>query len=381
MIPYVELRCKSAFSFLTGTALPEELCSRAVELGYNALALADQSGMYAAPRFDKAAKQAGLRPICGAELQVDGYPLLLLCEDAAGYRSLCRLITREKMRPRAEGLDAEPLTLTDLEQYAPGLIALTGGGEGSIGAALDRNDPEEARATLDTLRGIFGPKHLAVELQVHLDEQEDRRNAMLCELARVYAVPLVLTNDVRMTDPDKLLLCDVLTCVREKVTLAAAGTHLLRNAERHLKSPTEMAALLPELPHAVAYSAELAARCRFTLADRGYKFPDFPLPPGDSQHDFLRAITFDAAPARFRPYTDRARAQLDRELLLIAKLGLSGYFLIVWDIIQFCKSRGILVQGRGSAANSAVCFALSITACDPLKNGSTLRALLVRRAR
>ncbi len=367
MIPYVELRCKSAFSFLTGTSLPEELCTRAATLGYNALALADHSGMYAAPRFDKAAKQAGLQPICGAEISVDGYPLLLLCETAAGYRSLCRLITREKMRPRAEGKAAQPLTLTDLEEYAPGLIALTGGGEGNIGAALDRNDPAAAQATLDTLRGIFGPKHLAVELQVHFDEQEDRRNATLCELARAYAVPLVLTNDVRMTDPDKLLLCDVLTCVREKVTLAAAGTHLLRNAERHLKSPAEMAALLPELPHAVAYSAELAARCRFTLAERNYKFPDFPLPPGDSQHDFLRAITFDAAPARFRPFTDRARAQLDRELLLIAKLGLSGYFLIVWDIIQFCKSRGILVQGRGSAANSAVCFALSITAADPLK--------------
>ncbi len=367
MIPYVELRCKSAFSFLTGTALPEDLVTRAAELGHTALALTDSGGLYGTPRFAKAAQQAGVRPICGAEVSVDGHPLLLLCESAAGYRNLSRLLTREKMRPRATGPDAEPLTLAGLEAYAPGLIALTGGGEGQLGAALDRQDPEAAARTLDELRGVFGPRNLAVELQVHLDEQEDRRNAALLALASTYQVPLVLTNDVRMTAPDKLLLCDVLTCVREGVTLAAAGTHLLRNAERHLKSPSEMAALLPELPAAVAYSAELAARCRFTLADLGYKFPDFPLPPGDSQHDFLRAITFDAAPARFRPYTDRARAQLDRELLLIAKLGLSGYFLIVWDIIQFCKSRGILVQGRGSAANSAVCFALSITACDPLK--------------
>ncbi len=367
MIPYVELRCKSAFSFLTGTALPEELATCAAALGYTALALTDSGGLYGTPRFAKAAQQAGVRPICGAEVSVDGHPLLLLCENAAGYRNLCRLLTREKMRPRATGADAAPLTVGELEAYASGLIALSGGAEGRLGTALDRKDSQQAARTLDELLGVFGPRNLAVELQVHLDEQEDRRNAALLALASTYQVPLVLTNDVRMTAPDKLLLCDVLTCVREGVTLAAAGTHLLRNAERHLKSPSEMAALLPELPAAVAYSAELAARCRFTLADLGYKFPDFPLPPGDSQHDFLRAITFDAAPARFRPYTDRARAQLERELVLIAKLGLSGYFLIVWDIIQFCKSRGILVQGRGSAANSAVCFALGITACDPLK--------------
>jgi 3D (Asp-Asp-Asp) domain-containing protein len=367
VIPYVELRCKSAFSFLTGTALPEELATCAAALGYTALALTDSGGLYGTPRFAKAAQQAGVRPICGAEVSVDGHPLLLLCENAAGYRNLCRLLTREKMRPRATGADAAPLTVGELEAYASGLIALSGGAEGRLGTALDRKDSQQAARTLDELLGVFGPRNLAVELQVHLDEQEDRRNAALLALASTYQVPLVLTNDVRMTAPDKLLLCDVLTCVREGVTLAAAGTHLLRNAERHLKSPSEMAALLPELPAAVAYSAELAARCRFTLADLGYKFPDFPLPPGDSQHDFLRAITFDAAPARFRPYTDRARAQLERELVLIAKLGLSGYFLIVWDIIQFCKSRGILVQGRGSAANSAVCFALGITACDPLK--------------
>src|SRR5262249_35046284 len=142
---------------------------------------------------------------------------------------------------------------------------LTGGSEGQLGAALDRDDAHEASRALDLLCGIFGPRNLAVELQVHLDEQQDRRNAALCELASAYQVPLVLTNDVRMTGPEKLLLCDVLTCVRERVTLATAGSRLLCNGERYLKSAAEMAALLPELPDAVAYSAELAARCRFTL--------------------------------------------------------------------------------------------------------------------
>lgn len=364
---YVELRCKSAFSFLTGAAQPEQLVQRAAELGHRALALGDSGGMYAQPRFHKAALQAGLRPIVSAEVQIEGRPLLLLCEEAAGYRNLCRLLTRDKLRSRAQGDAAAPLSFADLEAHAPGLIALTGGADGLVGAALDRGDADGARAALDRLTGIFGPQNLAVELQVHLEEQEDRRNAALFELARSFRLPLVATNDVRCASVDQLLLCDVLTCVREGVSLDGAGTRILPSGERHLKTPQAMRELFCDLPEAIHNTAAIAARCKFTLAELGYRFPDFPLPAGDSQEQFLRAIVEDAAPSRFRPYTAQARAQLDRELTLIAKLGMTGYFLIVWDIIQFCKSRGILVQGRGSAANSAVCFSLGITACDPLK--------------
>lgn len=363
--PYVELRCQSAFSFLRGVSLPEPLVERAAALGYSSLAITDRAGLYAAPRLHKAAQQHGLRPIFGAEVQVAGSPLLLLCEDARGYRNLCRLITRTKQRdagPEGASLDWEVL-----EAEGQGLFALTGGGEGAIGAALARGAYDEADHTMQRLIGALGREHVAAELQLHFDEEEDRRNAAIVQLGRSHHLPLVLTNDVRMASPEQQLLCDALTCVREGVQLEQAGTRLLKNGERYLKSPQDMAALLPDLPQAIENTAVIAERCGFSMKDLSYRFPDFPLPPGEAQAAFLRAVVFDAAPARFRPLGDRARQQLERELRLIDQLGMTGYFLIVWDIIQFCKSRGILVQGRGSAANSAVCFALGITAVDPLK--------------
>lgn len=365
---YVELRCRSAFSFLSGAALPEELARRAAELGHSALALSDVGGFYAAPRFAKACAQHGIRPLFGAELEVEGHPLLLLCEQPVGYRNLCRLLTRERMRARSDDPEtAAPLGFSELEEHAQGLIALTGGGEGLLGAAITEKDKARVFQALDSLSGVFGRGRLYVELQVHFDEQEDRRNRALIELARRYGLPLVATNDVRFARPEQLLLCDALTCVRHGVTLAEAGRKLLPNAERHLKSPSEMAELFADLPEAIESTRAIAERCQFSLRDLSYRFPDFPLPPGHSQDEYLRAIVFEAAAQRFRPLHERAQRQLDHELVLIKKLGLSGYFLIVWDLIQFCRQRGILVQGRGSAANSAVCFALGITACDPLK--------------
>lgn len=363
--PYVELRCKSAFSFLTGASLPEALVERAAELGYTSLAIADRAGLYAAPRLHKAAQKAGLHPIYGAEVLVEDRPLLLLCEDARGYRNLCRLITRTKQV--GAGAEGASLRFRDLEAEGQGLFALSGGSEGTIGSALQRGDYEEADHAMQQLVAALGRDHIAAELQLHFDEEEDRRNAAVVQLGRSHGLPLVLTNDVRMATPEQQLLCDALTCVREGVQLERAGTRLLKNGERFLKSPHDMALLLPDLPQAVENSAAIAERCRFSMKELSYRFPDFPLPHGEDQAAFLRAVVFDAAPARFRPLDEKARNQLERELRLIEQLGLSGYFLIVWDIIQFCKSRGILVQGRGSAANSAVCFALGITAVDPLK--------------
>ncbi|MFO0576601.1 MAG: DNA polymerase III subunit alpha [Polyangia bacterium] len=361
--PYVELRCQSAFSFLRGVSLPEALIERAAALGYSSIALADRAGMYAAPRLHKAAQQHGLRPIFGAEVTVAEHPLLLLCEDARGYRNLCRLITRTKQREPSQA----SLSWETLAAEGQGLFALTGGSEGAIGQALGRGAYDEADDALQRLIAALGPDHVAAELQLHFDEEEDRRNGAVVQLGRAHRLPLVLTNDVRMAAPEQQLLCDALTCVREGVQLEHAGTRLLKNGERYLKGPQEMAALLPDLPQAVENTVGIAERCQFSMKELSYRFPDFPLPPGEDQIGFLRAVVYDAAPTRFRPLGEKARAQIERELKLIDQLGLAGYFLIVWDIIQFCKSRGILVQGRGSAANSAVCFALGITAVDPLK--------------
>lgn len=366
---YVELRCHSAFSFLRGASMPEELAQRAQALGYKALALTDRAGLYGAPRFFKAATAAGLRPLAGAEVTVAGHPLLLLCEKPLGYRNLCRLLTSEKLGKQPQGVD-----FAELDAHAAGLIALSGGEEGMVGAALARDvrgTGRAAREAMDRLLGIFGRERLFVELQIHLDQEEDRRNIGLIGLAREFNLPLCATNDVYCAAPEQSLLADVLACVRQGVTLLGAGTRLAKNGERYLKPPAAMRAMFSDLPEATRNTVAIAERCQFTLADLNYRFPDFPLAPGPgqptTQEDFLRELVLREAPRRFKPYSERAQQQLERELGLIGRLGLTGYFLVVWDIIEFCRQRGILVQGRGSAANSAVCYALSITACDPLK--------------
>ena len=179
-------------------------------------------------------------------------------------------------------------------------------------------------------------------------------------------MPIVATNGVRFATPDRRPLFDVLTCIHHHTDLAQAGRRLAPNAERYLKPPDEMAALFDDVPDAVARTAELADRLQYTMADLGYRFPDYPVPPGETQASFLRKITDVGARDRYRPYHDRARAQIARELDLIEKLDLAGYFLIVWDIVNFCRQHDILVQGRGTAANSAVCYSLGITAVDPV---------------
>ncbi|HSL83323.1 MAG TPA: error-prone DNA polymerase, partial [Thermoanaerobaculia bacterium] len=266
----------------------------------------------------------------------------------------------------------------EVEAHAEGLHCLTGGAEGPLARALSwsgRSDgpacasphgPAAARRVLERLGHLF-PGRLHVELQRHRLRDEEHRNAALVDLAGRLRLPVVATNGVRYGRPDEKPLQDVLTAIRHKTTLDAAGALLARNRERHLKSPEEMAALFPDLPGALEAAADLADRLAFTLEDLGYRFPDYPLPPGETPDSYLRHLTWNGARARFRPLTARAQAQIEKELALIEKLGLAGYFLLVWDVVRFCKQEGILVQGRGSAANSAVCYALSITAVDPVK--------------
>jgi len=216
----------------------------------------------------------------------------------------------------------------------------------------------------DRLRAIFGAGNFFIDLQRHLDRDEERMNRKLAALAAAARVPLIATNDVCHSGTERALL-DVLTCIRLKTTLDAAGRALWINNERHLKPPREMAALFRELPGAIAATRAVAERCDFTLKDLGYRFPDYPLPPGETPDGYLRILTYAGARERWGArLSERVRRQLEHELGVIAKLGLAGYFLIVWDIVQFCRENRILAQGRGSAANSAVCYALGITAVD-----------------
>jgi error-prone DNA polymerase len=359
---YVELHAASAFSFLDGASLPEALVERAAALGYPALALLDRDGVYGAPRFHLAAKRAGIKAIIGAELTMaigtaaSVFRLPVLVESREGYRNLCRLVTRMKLRsPKGEGA----LAIEELDGHVAGLVALVGraalsGPRFGVGGLVDR------------IVGTFGAGNVCIEVQRHLLREEEADNQALVDLASAFHVPVVATNGVRFAAPANRPLYDVLTCIRHKTTLERAGRRLTWNAERYLKSPGAMSRLFSDMPAAVAATRDLADRLGYTMADLGYRFPDYPVPAGETMPSFLRKIAQAGARERYRPYADRARRQVERELDLIEKLELSGYFLIVWDIVNYCRQQDILVQGRGSAANSAVCYSLGITAVDPV---------------
>ncbi|MDQ3348970.1 MAG: PHP domain-containing protein, partial [Acidobacteriota bacterium] len=359
---YIELHASSAFSFLDGASLPEALVDRAAALGYPALALLDRDGLYGAPRFHLAAKRAGIKAIVGAELTIGVgtaasiFRLPVLVESPEGYRHLCRLVTRMKLRsPKGEG----SLTLDELDGRVAGLVALVGrtalsGPRYGVGGLFDR------------IVGTFGAANVCVEVQRHLLREEESDNQALVDLASAFHVPVIATNGVRFAQPSDRSLYDVLTCIRHKTTLERAGRRLAWNAERYLKGPDAIARLFSDMPGAVAAAGELADRLGYSMADLGYRFPEYPVPAGETMGSFLRKITQAGARERYRPYHERARRQVERELDLIEKLDLAGYFLIVWDIVNYCRQQEILVQGRGSAANSAVCYSLGITAVDPV---------------
>jgi error-prone DNA polymerase len=393
---YIELHAASAFSFLDGASLPEALVDRAAALGYSALALLDRDGVFGAPRFHKAAAAAGIRAIIGGELTIiSGQPaagsgqrdsgrrdtrdarpaasrrqlpaascqlpaasfsLPLLISSREGYQNLCRLVTRMKLRA-AKGEGA--LALEELDGCTAGLVAL-------VGREALRGSRHGVGGLVDRLVGLFGRSNVFVELQRHMVRDQEADNIALSDLAAAFHVPVVATNGVRFASPEDRPLYDVLTCIRHKTTLDEAGRRLSFNAERYLKPPAQMAELFADVPEALRNVEALAERLQYTMADLGYRFPDYPVPPGETLASFLRKMTEIGARERYRPYHDRARAQIARELDLIEKLGLAGYFLIVWDIVNFCRQQGILVQGRGSAANSAVCYSLGITAVDPV---------------
>ena len=359
---YVELHAASAFSFLQAASLPEELARMAARMDMPAMALLDRDGVYGAPRFHMEGMRVGIRPHIGSEITVVGghrYPLLVATRQ--GYRNLCRLTTRIKMRARkGEGA----ATLEELAEHAAGLLCLTGDEHGPLAATLRDGGTPVARQCLRQLTEIFGHRNVYVELQRHFDREEEARNQTATELARELRLPILATNGVRHTTHREVL--DVFTCIRHHRTLETAGRLLTQNIERRLKTPKEMSLLFRDLPGAVAQTTELSSRLEFTMNDLGYKFPRYPVPDGETMDSFLRKRTIEGAHNRYRPFHEKARRQIEHELAMIQKLELPGYFLIVWDIVQFCRRENILVQGRGSAANSAVCYSLGITAVDPV---------------
>jgi error-prone DNA polymerase len=385
---YVELHCASAFSFLEGASQPEGLIERAVELEMPALALLDRNGVYGSARFHTSAKRNAVHAHVGAEIAVSSFgerlrppawlPHLfskeaarvsLLCESQLGYQNLCQMITRFKMRESVKCEGAA--TVEDLREFAGGLVCLTGGDEGPLAAALMRGGEEAGRAAVEELIRIFGRDSVYVEVQRHREREEEWRNQAALRIAQTMKLPVLATNGVRYARAYDREVLDVFTAIRHHTDLDHAGRLLALNNRRHLRSAREMATLFRDVKGAVEETVELSGRLRFQLGDLGYVFPRYPVPAGETMDSFLRKRVAEGVERRYGPKRDRglmerAKKQVEKELDLIARLGFEGYFLIVWDIVCFCKANDILIQGRGSAANSAVCYALEITAIDPV---------------
>ena len=372
-VAYAELSCQSAFSFLRGASEPEALVERATELGYAALALTDRDGLYGNPRFHLAAKAAGLAAVHGTTLTLarpggrDGRPLavaaldgrpetaddrvVLLAEDDAGWSRLCRLVSAARHRSRTEPVTALESLAAEAGQ-AGGLIALAG--------------PHLPEATVAALREIFGRGRMLLAIHDRLLKRDRRGQATQRERGARLGLPLVVTGGVRFAGRGDKPLHDVLACVRHGLTLDEAATRLLPNAEFCLRPTSELQRLFRHCPDALTRTVEVAARCRFSLDRLAYRFPHVQPPPGETQFSHLHRLVHAGAPRRYRPMTPAAARQLARELDLIERLDLAGYFLLVHDIVRFCEEHEILCQGRGSAANSAVCYVLGITSVDPV---------------
>src|SRR5216117_3213260 len=377
---YVELHACSAFSFLRGGSFPEHLAEVAAELEMPAMALLDRNGVYGAQRFSVAAREHGVQPIIGCELSMeDGGILPVLVKDRTGYKDLCELLTQAHLRSE-KGQCA--VCWGELPQFAEGLVVLLGSARfqrASFGILSNersvwqdaKHSTQDACAPQDYARfliDVFGRGNVFVELQRHFIRGEERINRQLIDIALAHRLPLLATNAAQYAKPYGREVLDVFTCIREHTHLDDAGKLLTQNAERHLKSERQMRAIFADLPEAIENTSRLAERLTFSLENLGYEFPEYPVPAGHTMDSFLRTIVWFGAQQRYAAISAKVKRQLEEELALITKLGFVGYFLIVWDIVNFCREHNIMVQGRGSAANSAVCYCLGITPVDPVSN-------------
>ena len=387
---YVELHAGSAFSFLRGASFPEQLAETAAELEMPVLALLDRNGVYGAQRFSVAAREQNVRPIIGCELSLEDDSILpVLVENRTGYKNLCELLTQAHLRSE-KGKCA--VQWNELLEFAEGLVPLFGlgsahlprrsgeeevrHGEGAIASTRGVCAPQSLGTRAQFLIDTFGRENIYVEIQRHFLRGEERVNRQLVDFAAYYRLPILATNGVQYAKPYGREVLDVFTCIREHTHLDVAGKLLTRNSERHLKSDREMRELFRDLPEAIENTARLAERLTFSLENLGYEFPEFPVPDGHRMDSFLRTITWFGAQQRYAAISSAVKRQLEKELALIQKLGFPGYFLIVWDIVNFCREHNVMVQGRGSAANSAVCYCLGITPVDPVSNNLVFERFL-----
>ena len=377
---YAELHCHSNFSFLDGASHPEELAEEAARLGLAACALTDHNGLYGVVRFAEAAGALGLRTVFGAELSIgqsrpgngvadpDGRHLVLIARDPTGYAALSRAIGLAQLRGRKGRpvVDLEELGVLAGDHW----LVLTGCRKGAVPQALVDSGPDAARRELDHLIGIFGRCHVKVELWDHGDPRDTARNDAMADLATRCGVEVVVTNNVHYATPPRWRLASAQAAIRARRSLDELEGWLPPAGAAHLRSGDEQAARFARYPGAVECTTALAVSSSFNLRLVAPRLPDFPVPAGHTEATWLRQLTMEGALRRYGPPNGErvpgAYLQIERELATITELGFPGYFLIVWDIVEFCRRANIYCQGRGSAANSAVCYALGITKADPV---------------
>ena len=388
-IPWAELHCHSSYSFLDGAATPAELVDEAARLGIEVLALTDHDGMYGVPQFAQAAARlretgAALGTVFGAELSLgltsgqagvpdpEGQHLLVLARDPEGYARLCAVISAAQLAGREKGrpvYDVETLAGAHDGHW----VVLTGCRKGPVPAALAARGPDAAWAELTKLTQLFGHENVMVELNCHHDPGDDERNDMLARLAALADVGVVAAGNVHFAAPAQARLSQALAAIRARRSLDGIDGWLPAAGTAYLRSGAEMAALLRRYPGVLERTVALGRECAFDFSVIAPKLPDFTVPAGyATEAAWLRELVARKAPARYgSPGAERipgAYAQIARELDVIERLDFPGYFLIVHDIVEFCERANILCQGRGSAANSAVCFAIGITSVDPVSH-------------
>ncbi len=380
-VPYAELHAHSAYSFLDGASHPEELIEEAVRLGLEAIALTDHDGFYGVVRFAEAAKELNMRTVFGSELSLDatdsrtgspdpdGTHLLVLARGQEGYRRLSRQIAAAHLAGGEKGklqYDFDALT----EAAAGHWQILTGCRKGHVRKALETGGIDAAAHALRELVDRFGSDRVTVELTHHGIPEDDERNAMLGVLAEQFGLGVIATTGAHFAAPRGRRLAMAMAAVRARQSLDEASGWLGPTGGAHLRSGAEMARLFAAHPTAVRNAAELGRECAFDLRLIAPKLPPFDVPPGHTENSWLRELTMTGAMRRYGARAEQSEAyqQIEHELKIIAQLGFPGYFLVVHDIVSFCKNNDILCQGRGSAANSAVCYAIGITNVDPVRN-------------
>ncbi len=377
VVPYAELHCHSSFSFLDGASTPEQLVAEALRLDLTALALTDRDGFYGVVRFCEAARGTGLKTLYGAELSLGlprpqlgepdpvGEHLLVLVRGQEGYRRLSRQITHAQLAGGEKGRPVYDLDM--LAGAADGhWLVLTGCRKGAVRRALRRAGPDGALAEVRTLVDRFGADNVAVELTRHLVPTDDEDNDALAGIAARLDLPVVATTAAHYADPRAARLGAAVAAVRARRSLAEADPYLPAGPSAHLRSGVEMARLFARYPQAVSTAAVLGEQCAFDLRLLAPQLPPFDVPPGHDEASYLRELTLSGALRRYGPpeRNPKAYKQIEKELRVITEMNFPGYFLVVYDITEFCRRSDILCQGRGSAANSAVCYALGITAVD-----------------